>query len=244
MTAFRTLWLALVGLYEETVVLVGANLAAVALNVVTGLVIVLVALSLPVVQDDVGRQWLMGIVLWMLLLVPTPANVALGGLARVAAGPDIPRFSAFRDALRGYWRLALRCMAASVVVTLALVWNVWFYFNLGTGWLQLVSILWLYATLFWLALHIYVVPLLLHVSEPRVFDVYRRAAFVTLGHAGYTTILLVMVLVIGAVSVVFLPVYVLVAEAYISMVQAHALREIRRRHGDLVTESEEEVSRL
>src|SRR5919199_1133836 len=244
MTAFRTLWLALVGLYEETVVLVGANLAAVALNGVTGLVIVLAARLFPVAKEEVGRQWLIGIVLWLLLLLPTPANVALGGLARVAAGPDAPRFSAFRDALRGYWRLALRCMAASVVVTLALVWNVWFYFNLGTGWLQLVSILWLYATLFWLALHIYVVPLLLHVSEPRVFDVYRRAAFVTLGHAGYTTILLVMVLVIGAVSVVFLPVYVLVAEAYISMVQAHALREIRRRHGDLVTESEEEVSRL
>ena len=244
MMAFRTLWMALVGLYEETVVLVGANLAAVALNVVTGLVIVLVALSLPVVQDDVGRQWLMGIVLWMLLLVPTPANVALGGLARVAAGPDIPRFSAFRDALRGYWRLALRCTAVSVIVTLALVWNVWFYFNVGTGWLQLVSILWLYATLFWLSLHIYVVPLLLHVSEPRLLDVYRRAAFVALGHAGYTAILLLVVLVIGALSVVFLPVYVLVADAYIGLVQAHALREIRRRHGDLVTEGEEEVSRL
>src|ERR687884_765059 len=97
-------------------------------------------------------------------------------------------------------------MAASVVVTLALVWNVWFYFNVGTGWLQLVSILWLYATLFWLALHIYVVPLLLHVSEPRVFDVYRRAPLFTPGHAGYTTILLVMVLGIGALSGVFLPV--------------------------------------
>ena len=46
MTAFRTLWMALVGLYEETVVLVGANLAAVALNVVTGLVIVLVGFVL------------------------------------------------------------------------------------------------------------------------------------------------------------------------------------------------------
>ena len=41
-----------------------------------------------------------------------------------------------------------------------------------------------------------------------------------------------------------MPVYVLVAPAFISLVQAHALREIRRRHGDLVAETEEEVSRL
>ena len=244
MTALRTLWMALVGLYEETLVLVAANVAAFVLNLVIGLVIVLVGLLFPTVQDDVARQWLIGIVLWMLLYLPTPGNVALGGLAQVAAGPDAPRFAAFRDALRTYWRQALRCTAASVVITLALVWNIWFYFNVGTGWLQLVSILWLYVTLFWISLHIYVVPLLLHIAEPRIFDVYRRAAFVALGHAGYTIVLLIAILVIGALSVVFLPVYVLVAGAYISLIQAHALREIRRRHGDLVAEADEEVSRL
>jgi hypothetical protein len=244
MAAFRTLWMALVGLYDETLTLVVANLAAVALNLAVGLVIVLVGLLLPTFQDDVARQWLVGVVFWLLLLVPTPGNVALGGVARVAAGPDVPRLSLFRDALRSYWGMALRCTAVTLVVTAALAWNVWFYYNVGTGWLQLVSILWLYATLFWLSLHIYLVPLLLHVTEPRLFDVYRRAAFVALGHAGYTFALLVAVLVLGMLSVVFLPVYVLVADAYISLVQAHAFREIRRRHGDLVPEAEEEISRL
>jgi hypothetical protein len=244
MTAFRTLWMALVSLYEETLVLVIANVASFALNLTVGVVIVVIALSLPAIQDDVGRQWLIGMVLWMLLYVPTPANVALGAVARVAAGPDVPRFVLYRDALRAYWRLALGCTAASVVVTLALAWNVWFYFNVGSGWLQLVSIVWLYATLFWLSVHIYVVPLLLHVANPHLIDVYRRAAFVALGHLGYTTFLLIFVLVLGAVSVVFLPLYVLVAGAYISLIQAHALREIRRRHGDLVAETDEEVSRL
>jgi uncharacterized membrane protein YesL len=236
--------MALVGLYEETLVLVIANLAAFVLNLAVGLVIVVIGLSLPVIQDDVGRQWLIGLVLWLLLLVPTPGNVALGAVARVAAGPDVPRFAAFREALRAYWRLALRCTAASVVITLALVWNVWFYYNVGTGWLQLVSIVWLYATLFWLSLHIYVVPLLLHVADPRMLDVYRRAAFVALGHVGYTIVLLIFVLVFGALSIVFLPLYVLVSGAYISLIQAHALREIRRRHGDLAAETDEEVSRL
>jgi hypothetical protein len=38
--------------------------------------------------------------------------------------------------------------------------------------------------------------------------------------------------------------YALVGVAFVSLVQAHALREIRRRHGDLLPEAEEEVSRL
>jgi uncharacterized membrane protein YesL len=244
MAAFRTLWMALVGLYEETLTLVAANLAALALNLPVGLLIVLIVLLSPAIQDDVARQWLIGIVLWLMLYVPTPGNVALAAVARVAAGPDVPRFGLFREALRTHWRLALQCCVLSVVVTAALVWNVLFYFNVGTGLLRLVSILWLYATLFWLSLHIYVAPLLVHVGEPRLLNIYRRSALVALGHPGYTILLLVALLALGFLSVVFLPVYVLVAAAYISMVQAHALREIRRRHGDLAVEAEEEVSRL
>ena len=46
------------------------------------------------------------------------------------------------------------------------------------------------------------------------------------------------------VSVVFLPVYVLIVGSFVSLVQAHALREIRRRHGDVLEELEDEGTRL
>ena len=45
MAAFRTLWTALVDLYDETLVLVGGNFSAVALNVPIG--IVLLGIVLP-----------------------------------------------------------------------------------------------------------------------------------------------------------------------------------------------------
>jgi hypothetical protein len=83
-----------------------------------------------------------------------------------------------------------------------------------------------------------------HVAQPQVFDLYRRAAFIALGHAPYTFVLLPLLLVLSFAAVVFLPVYVLVAPAFISLAQAHALREIRRRHGDLPLDAEEEVTRL
>jgi len=55
---------------------------------------------------------------------------------------------------------------------------------------------------------------------------------------------LLVLLIVGFVSVVFLPVYVLVAGVFVSLVQAHALREIRRRHGDLLDEPVDEGGRL
>jgi uncharacterized membrane protein YesL len=248
MAAFRTLWTAIVGLYDETLVLVIGNLAAVALNLPIGLALFLIGLPFAGAGSDDGgggAQLLLVTIAWLMPFLPTPGNVALGGLAYVAAGPDAPRFSVFRASLRTHWRLALRCLPVSLVILVALVANLYFYVVFSTGWLRFISILWLYGAFFWLSLHIYLVPLMVHVAEPRLIDLYRRAAFVALGHPAYTFVLLVALLVVGFLSVVFVPVYALLGTAFISLVQAHALREIRRRHGDLLSEEpEEEVIRL
>ena len=196
MAALRTLWKALVGLYEETLVLVFGNVAAVALNLPIALALFLIGLPFAGTGDssaDGGggvAQWLLVTIAWMLLFLPTPGNVALSGLALVAAGPDVPRIAQFRATLRAHWRLALRCLLLSLVVLVALLANVYFYAVLSSGWLRFVSIVWLYGALFWLSLHLYLVPLLVYVSEPRLFDLYRRAAFVALGHPAYTIVLL------------------------------------------------------
>lgn len=238
MAAFRTLWTALVGLYEETLVLLGGNLLAVALNVPIGVLLVLPF----TVSDQSYLPWLVSASL--IVLMPTPGNLALAGLTQVAAGPEIPRLGLFTQTLRARWRLGLVCSVVSVAILAALIWNIAFYLSFGQMWSLFISIIWLYATLFWLSLHIYLVPLAVHVAEPRIFDLYRRAAVVALGHAGYTFVLLVLLLIVACAAVVFLPVYVLVGQAFVSLAQAQALREVRRRHGDLPIEAEEEVSRL
>lgn len=250
MAALRTLWAALVGLYEETLVLLLGNVSALALNLPIGLLLFAlitlasIGLGLPIIAvgDDGSSTWLLVTIAWLLTLMPTPGNVALAALTRAAAGPDAPNFSTFRATLRAHWRLALRCTLVSVIVLVALIANIVFYASVG-GWLRFASILWLYGMLFWLSVHMYLAPLLVHVAEPRLFDVYRRAAFVALGHPGYSMLLLLVLLLVSFVAVIFLPAYVLIGAAFVSLVQAHALREIRRRHGDLDVEPEE-LSRL
>jgi uncharacterized membrane protein YesL len=243
MAAFRTLWAALVSLYDETLVLVGANLATVALNLPLALLLFLIGLPFFSTSEGPGTQWLVAIIVWLMPFMPTPGNLALAGVTRVAAGPDVPRLALFRESLREHWRLALRATLVSLVVIAALAWNVTFYLGQTSGLLQFVSILWLYAVVFWLSVHIYFVSLAVHVAEPRLFDLYRRAIFIALGHPVYTLLVLLVLLVFAFAAVVFLPVYLLVGPAFVSLTQAQALREIRRRHGDLV-ETDEEVSRL
>jgi uncharacterized membrane protein YesL len=253
MAAFRTLWTGFVGLYEDTLPFVGGNVAALVLNLPVALAMFLVGLAaLPLFRpaepgfggENSGVSWLVVGIAWLLPFLPTPGNVALAGLTRVATSRDVPRFEHFRQALRLHWRIALRCTPISVLVFLGLVWNVGFYATLASDWLRFVSIVWLYGTLFWLSLHLYLVPLMVHVVEPRVLDLYKRSAFIALGHFGYTLVVVGVLLTLGLLTIVFVPIYVLVGSVFINLVQSYALREIRRRHGDLVVEVDEEVSRL
>src|SRR5690349_6057122 len=130
MAAFRTLWVALVGLYEETLVLLGGNLAATALNLPLGLALFLLTtlaatvFGLPLSgngdESSGGAQWLLVLIAWLLPFLPTPGNVGLAGLTRVAAGPDAPRFVQLRHSLGAHWRLAVGATLVSLAVTLAL----------------------------------------------------------------------------------------------------------------------------
>ena len=245
MAALHTMWAAIVSVYDETLTLVGGNLLWVAFNIPVAIVLVALGVLLPGASEAGGVQTLLIAVAWLLLLLPTPASIALGGVARVAAGPDAPRLGVFWVALRAHWRVACLCSVISVVVSAALIWNIVFYLSVDSM-LRFVSILWLYGLVFWLGMHLYLVPLLLHVSEPRVVDLYRRSALVALGHPIYTLLLLLAIAVVGLISIIFLPAYILVGGAYAAMIRAHAFREIRRRHGELPLEGDtpDEVAAL
>ena len=241
MSAPRALWLALVGLYEETATLVGANLLWVLTNLPVFAILALIALPFANVLEGSGPEWVLALIAWLLLFLPTPSSVALQAVATVAAGPDVPKLSLFWATLRTQWRTALLCFVISLVVTGALLANVYFYAVFTTGVLRFATILWLYGALFWFSMHMYVVPLYVHIGTPRLFDLYKRAALIALGHPIFTLLLLLELLILGTVSLIFLPAYALVGPAYLAMVQAHAFREIRRRHGDLIEEVEEDV---
>lgn len=248
MAAFRTLWTAFVGLYEDSLPLVGGNLAALAVNLPLGLVVLGIALGFvgaPVLpggadaESASGLPWLIALIAVLLLVLPTPGNLALAHLTSVAAGPDLPRFRLFVDGLKQEWLAGLKMFGISLAILLALIWNIAFYLSVPSDWMRYISVIWVYVTAFWIGVQVYVVPFVAYRPETRLVDLYRRAALIALGHLGFTLVVVFGLLCIAVVAVAFAPIYVLVGGALVSLVQAHALREIRRRHGDLVPEPDE-----
>ena len=136
MAAFRTLWAALVGLYEETLVLLLGNLAALALNLPLGLALFLIGARRACSHsrggsgDDSGggSQWLLVAIAWLLPFLPTPGNVAPGRPARTSRLALTRRASVqFRRQPAHALAAALQLLPVSLVILLALVANVYFY---------------------------------------------------------------------------------------------------------------------
>lgn len=241
MPAARVVWAGIVGLYDETLPFVGANLGWVVANL--PLYLVLLALLVPLAgPPEAGGAAVVvpsALAAWLLLLLPTPGGLALGELARVTAAQEAPRLGAFWQTLGRTWRLALVLFLVSVLGIVVLSVNLYFYLAQVRGWPRLLTIVWLYLLLFWLGMQLYLVPLSLRLSPPRIVDLYRRAALLTLGHAPYTLVLTAIIGLVGLLSVAFFPLYPLLGGAFVALVQAYAFRELRRRHGDLAEASGE-----
>jgi uncharacterized membrane protein YesL len=242
MSGPRVLWRAVVGLWDETLAFLGANLLWFACNLPFGLLLVLLLVPVALAPGGEAESTAPPFVLaaWLLLFLPTPGMVGLGAVAEVGAGLDAPRTRVlFWPAVRRHWRQATAMFCVSLLGTALLLANMYFYALISSGWLRVASILWLYLLLFWLGMQLYLVPLLLHLGEVRLIDLYRRAALITLGHPISTLVLVIAVVVVGVVSVLLLPAYLLLAGSFVGLVQAHALRAIRRKHGELPDEETE-----
>ncbi len=238
MSALRVLWAAFVGLYDETIALVGANLAWLLVGVPP---VVLLALLLVAFLPAEGEPTIGPLLVAALLLVflPTPGSVALGDLARVTASREAPTLALFWRALARTWPLGLRLFALSVSGFALLAANFYFYATVASGPAQLLAILWIYAFLFWLGMQVWIVPLAYRISRPRAFDLYRRSAMLTLGHMPFTFALVLVILAFAAASAILLPLYVLAVGSFVALVQAFAFRDLRRRHGELEDEDAE-----
>src|SRR5689334_14328543 len=105
MAAPRALWLALVGLYEETATLVASNLAWLLTALPLYLVLALITLPFASVVPGGGPEWVLVFLAWLLLFLPHPAAIALAAVTSVAAGPDVPKIGLFWSTLREQWRI-------------------------------------------------------------------------------------------------------------------------------------------
>lgn len=227
----RVLWRALVTLYDDFLPSVRANLtwlvAAIPWTFATWTLLLLVA---PASDEASPPIWPAFLAALLALLLPTPGALVPAILSHrlaqpveeTGASPD-PKFAAT-------WRRALSLATVGYLVLVLLAGNLLFYTVVLGGWWGLVGILWGYALILWVSMHLYVAPLAVHLERPRLIDLYRQAAMLSLAHPLFTLTLTAASAVLSAAMLVLTPVAVLFGATYLSLLRHLALQTLVARH--------------
>lgn len=188
--ALRAFGSALVQVYTHFSSSVIANLVAILLSI--PVLVVVLALSYGVRSFGLVP---LGVALFIGVL-PNPATCGVQFITHEVANGEILSASDQWSGLQRYWAVALRTWLVSVIVTLLIVLNLVFYGRLAAGTSSVhviagpVELLWLAVLLFWIALHLYVFPLLMAQEVPHLRTTYRNATILTLGRPLFTLTLL------------------------------------------------------
>ena len=115
-------------------------------------------------------------------------------------------FVGFRQYFAKSWQVLL----ADLVLLVGIIANIEFYAGMTNEILRSISIVWLYLIAYWLALQIYLFPLLIEQKDKRLLLIFRNAIVLTIKHPLFTIILLVVILLLLLISVALaLPVVLL-----------------------------------
>lgn len=224
MRAFSIAWRALAGLYADLFFLIGMSL----LWWLTGGFLVGVAAAVALSLFAAGGPW------WIAPLIAIPAGPATVALAavgrRVARRRPVDRLE-YTDALKRDWKRALGLSAVGMIaLTLALL-NAIFYLLQTNTVLRLVSVAWLYITIFWLSMQFYVYPFFAALEQPSVLRSYKMAALAAFANPLFSTLLLLLAAALTAVSIALPVIVLLVWPALMALMGEHALRLLLQRAG-------------
>jgi uncharacterized membrane protein YesL len=234
---------ALFGLYDETFLLLKANLAWFLLSAPLALpVLLLLSGLLPANGPEEYAPGMATAAMlsgFLLLIVPTPASLGLCGLAAVMTRKESPPLSLFWQTTRQNFVLGLALYLIGLLGIVILGVNTAFYFQVEPPLLRFLGVLWIYLGLFWLAMQLYVGPLAIVLGERRPLALYKRAALLVLAHPIYTLVLLLAASLVMLLSLIMVPLYLSLAMAFVALMSTRALAELKRKY-DPAPEQDEE----
>lgn len=162
--------------------------------------IVLSVISLPLLLLAVPLAALLGsprlgpaVLVLLVGALPSPLAAGLQNLCyQMAKGERFDLWTYHWSGLRQFARAALGPWLVAVLGTIVLASNVVFYGRMGASPLRFFAVLWAYGLLFWLALHVYVYPLLFRQEEPSIRLLYRNAFLLVIRRPLFSLTVLVL----------------------------------------------------
>jgi hypothetical protein len=182
LTGFRVLWRALIHFWDESLLMIRANVTWFVVSLplylltvlATGLLLAFLQAFLPAAPVESAEAlaegegsaipWLLAAL--VLVLIPQPISAGVYAITNFVTNEETPEFSLFWRAIKLLWKRTLVMYLIGAGVFGGLIFNTAFYMASTTGLLQAVSILWLYGIVYWLSLQAYLLPLLVTAAIP------------------------------------------------------------------------------
>jgi hypothetical protein len=217
MKAFAVAWRALVGYYNDLFFLAGMSL----LWWASGGVFAGAAFGAAwILLRSSGPWWLMP-----LLAIPAgPASAALAHVARRSARDLHVDRSFYVEGLRIYWRQALALSAISMVILSLLLLNVVFYSSQTTALPWILTLLWVYLSVLWVGVQLYLHPVLVGLQVPTVSGALRMAAAMTLASPFFSLVLLILAAFLTGISVVLAVTLFVAWPAVMTLLGEHSVK--------------------
>lgn len=234
LAAARVLRWTAVGLWDESLLLLKANVVWFLATLPFALPVLLLSALLLLLlggaeEQGVGLGFPLMLTSFLALLIPNPASLGIYRLAAVLRRKDTPPFREFWRAALDNIRLGLVLYGIGVLGVVVLAVNLVFYLFQPLP-LKGLIVLWAGLLFVWLALQLYLGPLVMLLGERRLLALYRRAALLVLGHPFFVLTFLLSVALLVLLNLFVPPLVPAIGMAYVALLGTGALAELKQRY--------------
>ncbi len=175
----------------------------------------------------------------MFLIIIVAGFITIGGatsavhyrMNRVVEGEE----TSLRDMWEGfrlYWVRGTLLFALAILGVLILVFNIWFSQNYSITVFMILSGLWVWGIVFWVALHQFAFPLLMN-QDRGVFLTLKRAALIVLANPLPTVLLLVFSAIVVFLSVLFAAPLLIYMASFLALLQNCFYHELMAKYEEM-----------
>ena len=166
----------------------------------------------------------------VLVVTAPPATAGVYYLANQIARGESVSFGLFVEGMRRYFRRSWLLAIIVVVISVLLGGNLIFYANFANPWVRLLSVLWGYLIVFWLAMLIYLFPLLIEQEDKSLLLILRNAALLVLDNVAFTLTLGFLLLLFLLLNVGLVVPVLLILMSGLAVIQSKALLTVLEKY--------------
>ena len=168
---------------------------------------------------------LIWVLCWITIVLGPPATLGLYYLSYELVGGQSLGLGGLIEGMRKYFLKSWGWALANLLVMILLWSNIVFYSNMDSVWVKGLPLVMIVLGLVWLTVQFYGLPFLMLQEQKSLIAAWRNAYVIAALNPGYTTVLMIFVVLVAVISVVFVLPLFLGAVPLISILGCQAVKD-------------------